>query len=131
MEPLRRTQEATHFRREQREDGVKFVPCGPAEYGAQEVSLYELAEQGKKDINWTSILDSKDANKVSCTVKILFGINPGNAENVIVPEITIRDFQNALSHSRPTVSKEDLKVYEDFTEEFGQEGWSTTPEVGA
>lgn len=51
MEPLRRTQEATHFRREQREDGVKFVPCGPAEYGAQEVSLYELAEQGKKDIN--------------------------------------------------------------------------------
>lgn len=40
----------------------------------------------------------------------------------MIPEITIRDFERALEHSRPTVSKEDLKVYEEFTEEFGQEG---------
>lgn len=61
-------------------------------------------------------------SNVNCTVNVVFGLNPGDAEKVVIPEITIRDFQSALSHSRPTVSKEDLKVYEDFTDEFGQEG---------
>ena len=56
-------------------------------------------------------------------MKVVFGHNsPGDAEKVVVPEITRRDFEHALTHSRPTVSKDDLKVYEDFTEEFGQEG---------
>lgn len=60
MEPLRRTQEATHFKKVTGRDGVKYFPCPPSESGAEETTLYELAERGKKDVNWNRSLDSAD-----------------------------------------------------------------------
>ncbi len=38
------------------------------------------------------------------------------------PLISMRDFEKVLLRARPTVSQKDLKVFEDFTKEFGEEG---------
>lgn len=38
------------------------------------------------------------------------------------PVITMRDFEKVLLRARPTVGQKDLKVFEEFTKEFGEEG---------
>ncbi|EIE27234.1 AAA-ATPase of VPS4/SKD1 family [Coccomyxa subellipsoidea C-169] len=92
MEPVRKTQEATHFREKKGPDGkAMFEPCSPSEPGAIETTLTELAEKGL-------------------------------APQVHPPLISMRDFEKVLLRARPTVSQKDLKVFEDFTTEFGEEG---------
>ncbi|BDA48118.1 Vacuolar protein sorting-associated protein 4B [Coccomyxa sp. Obi] len=92
MEPVRKTQEATHFREKKGPDGKSFFePCSPSEPGATETTLTELAEKGL-------------------------------AAQVRPPLISMRDFEKVLLRARPTVSQKDLKVFEDFTKEFGEEG---------
>lgn len=46
----------------------------------------------------------------------------GEAESVVIPPICKSDFDIVLLRARPTVSHDDLKVFENFTEEFGEEG---------
>lgn len=38
------------------------------------------------------------------------------------PKVSFDDFQIAMTKTKPTVSQDDLKQYEDWTEEFGQDG---------
>jgi len=38
------------------------------------------------------------------------------------PMIAMRDFEKVLLRARPTVSTKDLKVFVDFTTEFGEVG---------
>ena len=38
------------------------------------------------------------------------------------PPLTVADFFKALQSNRPTVNGADLKRFEDFTQDFGQEG---------
>lgn len=38
------------------------------------------------------------------------------------PKICVDDFHVALTKTKPTVAKSDLGKYEEWTEEFGQEG---------
>ncbi|XP_010488647.1 PREDICTED: protein SUPPRESSOR OF K(+) TRANSPORT GROWTH DEFECT 1-like [Camelina sativa] len=47
----------------------------------------------------------------------------GLAEKIIPPLIARTDFDKVLARQRPTVSKSDLEVHENFTKEFGEEGW--------
>ncbi|CAL5223306.1 g5797 [Coccomyxa viridis] len=92
MEPVRKTQEATHFRQTKGTDGQPvYEPCAPSERGAVEATLTQLAEKGL-------------------------------APQVQPPRISMRDFEKVLLRARPTVSGKDLKVFEDFTKEFGEEG---------
>lgn len=42
-------------------------------------------------------------------------------EKVIPPRISMRDFEKVLTRARPTVSKDDLTIFEKFTSEFGEE----------
>lgn len=92
MEPVRKAQDATHFRTLRGPDGVdQLEPCSPGDAGAQAVTLVELAEKGL-------------------------------AARVATPQVTMRDFEKALTRARPTVSKKDLEVQESFTREFGEEG---------
>eukprot|EP00884_Botryococcus_braunii_P018340 jgi/Botrbrau1/518/Bobra.110_2s0147.1 len=92
MEPVRKTQEATHFRRVKNAKGEEeFEACSPGDPGAQETTLVQLAERGL-------------------------------ASQVATPMITMRDFEKALLRARPTVSEKDLEVHEQFTSEFGEEG---------
>ena len=43
-------------------------------------------------------------------------------EKLKAPPINFDDFQEALSKTKPTVSQDDLGKYEEWTEEFGQDG---------
>lgn len=43
-------------------------------------------------------------------------------DELLEPELTIRDFLKALKTTRPTVNEEDLRKQEEFTTDFGQEG---------
>lgn len=92
MEPVRKAQDATHFRPVRGPNGEEQLePCSPGDPGATAVTLVELAEKGL-------------------------------AEKVATPKISMRDFEKALTRARPTVSKKDLEVQENFTKEFGEEG---------
>lgn len=50
---------------------------------------------------------------------VLWDVPP---EKLKVPDICISDFEKALEHSHSSVSPEELKRFEDWTKQFGQEG---------
>ena len=58
-----------------------------------------------------------DAGAFPATLQSL--ADQGKAELVQPPAISMRDFEKVLLRARPTVSQDDLKVYEDFTANFG------------
>ncbi len=45
-----------------------------------------------------------------------------SSEELLEPDVGIKDFTKALKSSRSTISHEDLKRNADWTEEFGSEG---------
>lgn len=44
------------------------------------------------------------------------------ADKLLEPPLTLKDFLRAVKSARPTVSYEDLKRSEEWTAEFGSEG---------
>lgn len=92
FQPVRKTQEATHFKPLKGKDGKEYLlPCSPGDAGAIPATLQELADQNL-------------------------------ADKVQPPMITKSDFEKVLLRARPTVSTRDLETYENFTKEFGEEG---------
>jgi vacuolar protein-sorting-associated protein 4 len=92
FQPVRKTQEATHFKPLRGKDGKEYLlPCSPGDTGAIPATLQELADQNL-------------------------------ADKVQPPMITKTDFEKVLLRARPTVSTRDLETYENFTKEFGEEG---------
>ncbi|PSC75535.1 SUPPRESSOR OF K(+) TRANSPORT GROWTH DEFECT 1 [Micractinium conductrix] len=93
MQPVRKTQDATHFRKARDPETGKemLAPCSPGEPGAFAATLQTLADKGLAGL-----------------------VHP--------PNITFRDFEQVLLRARPTVSADDLASYEKFTSEFGEEG---------
>ncbi|GBG84634.1 hypothetical protein CBR_g38916 [Chara braunii] len=93
FEPVRKTQEATHFRMVADKDGKrKYMACSPGDARkAIESTMEDLYKQGKGDL-------------------------------ILPPPIVKSDFLKVLARQRPTVSKSDLEVHERFTKEFGEEG---------
>jgi vacuolar protein-sorting-associated protein 4 len=89
---VRKTQEATHFKAVVGEDGKEIL---------------EPCSPGDAQ-GFPSTLDELDSQ--------------GLAKRVMPPKISKSDFDRVLVRARPTVGKDDLKVYEDFTREFGEEG---------
>eukprot|EP00898_Chlorokybus_atmophyticus_P004022 jgi/Chlat1/4620/Chrsp3S05586 len=92
FEPVRKVQDATHFKRIRGADGPEmYVPCAPTDPAGREDTLATLTE---KDL----------------------------ANRVMVPKITMSDFEKVLARARPTVSHKDLELHDRFTQEFGEEG---------
>lgn len=92
MQPVRRTQEASHFKKVTGPGGIsRLEPCSPGDPCAFEATLSSLAAEGK-------------------------------AAMVHPPDICMQDFRRVLVRARPTVSSKDLETYKNFTEEFGEEG---------
>lgn len=105
MQPIRKVQSATHFKRvraaadrqngdksskeEQQQQQLKeyWTPCSPGDLGAVEMT-------------WLDV--------------------PG--DELLEPELTMTDFIKSLYSVRPTVSDTDIAKHITFTEEFGQEG---------
>ncbi|KAK9866366.1 hypothetical protein WJX84_002817 [Apatococcus fuscideae] len=92
MEPVRKTQDATHFRLRRGQDGSQILePCSSGDQAAFPATLTSL-------------------------------ISDGRAADIRAPDISMRDFEKVLLRARPTVSQSDLKSYEQFTSEFGEDG---------
>lgn len=45
-----------------------------------------------------------------------------NSDELLAPDVTLKDFEIALADSHPTVSKDDIEKQIDWTNEFGSEG---------
>ena len=70
----------------------------------------------------------KDGNRM------LTPCSPGDPENIemtyddvkseelLAPDVMLKDFESALGDSHPTVSKDDIEKQIDWTNEFGSEG---------
>ena len=92
FQPVRRTQDATHFKPVKKPDESDgWIACAPSDPQAVEHTLTQFADEGL-------------------------------SEQVVIPPICKSDFDIVLLRARPTVSHDDLKVFENFTEEFGEEG---------
>ncbi|KAI8985263.1 P-loop containing nucleoside triphosphate hydrolase protein [Pilobolus umbonatus] len=94
MQPVRKVQMATHFRRVQapsrQNPGVLsdyLTPCSPGAPDAIEMT-------------WMNI----------------------EPDQLLEPDLTVKDFYKAIHNSRPTVNKADIQKQIDFTNDFGQEG---------
>ncbi|EPZ34508.1 hypothetical protein ROZALSC1DRAFT_28221 [Rozella allomycis CSF55] len=94
MEPVRKVQAATHFK------AVK----APSRSDPKKLTLHYTpcspGDPDAKPMTWGDI----------------------EADQLLEPPLTIRDFLKALRTSRPTVSASDLDQQVKFTSEFGQEG---------
>jgi vacuolar protein-sorting-associated protein 4 len=44
------------------------------------------------------------------------------SDELLAPQVEIKDFKSALSDSHPTVSEADVQKQVDWTNEFGSEG---------
>ncbi|KAN0101862.1 vacuolar protein sorting-associated protein-like protein VPS4 [Hyaloscypha variabilis] len=87
MQPVRKIQTATHYKKVT-DDGVeKLTPCSPGDAGAMEMT-------------WTEV----------------------DSDKLLEPPLQLKDFIKAVKGARPTVSGEDIKRSEDWTNEFGSEG---------
>ena len=45
-----------------------------------------------------------------------------DSEELLAPDVALKDFKTALADSHPTVSKDDIQKQVDWTNEFGSEG---------
>ena len=95
MEPLRKCQQATHWR-ECNEDcvytpgGAKLTPCGASDPGARAMKLYDIP--------------------------------PDQQGRVQPPKTSMADFEKAMSHSSTSVAEDELEQFVSWTAEFGQDG---------
>ena len=95
MMPIRKVQSATHFK----------VATGPDPIDPS-VTVNDLytpcgpRDPGAVEMSWMDV--------------------PGN--KLLEPRVTVGDFLRSLQNTRPTVNTADLKKFEDFTADFGQEG---------
>lgn len=87
MQPIRKIQGATHYKKVLDEGVEKLTPCSPGDAGATEMS-------------WLDV----------------------DADKLLEPALTLKDFIKAVKNSRPTVSGEDLTRNAEWTQEFGSEG---------
>jgi vacuolar protein-sorting-associated protein 4 len=94
MSPVRKVQGATHF---------KKIPWPPGRPGTVLPFLWtpcSPGDQGAEEKTWVDV--------------------PG--EQLLEPEVTLRDFERAVQSTKPSVSPDDLALHEKFTHQFGQEG---------
>lgn len=88
MQPIRKIQQATHFKKVLLEDGSeKLTLCSPGDDGAIEMS-------------WQNV----------------------ETDQLLEPDLTIKDFIKLIKSNRPTVNAADIENHTKFTEDFGQEG---------
>ena len=95
MMPIRRVQSATHFKQAKGpspEDPTTIVDDLLTPCGPR--------DHGAQEMSWMDV--------------------PG--DKLLEPKVTLPDFLKSIQNNRPTVNGADLKRFEDFTADFGQEG---------
>lgn len=107
MEPLRRCQKAKQFLPVQ---GGKFLT--PSEEYPNCAYCPPKLTTDKEGKNY-------DCNKCGARRMQLWDVP---SEKLLVPDVSVRDFEKALKHSCTSVSPEELEQFIDWTKKFGQEG---------
>ena len=92
MEPVRKVQRATHYKY------VSKVVDGTTHNDF--LTPCSPGDHGAMEMGWLQV--------------------PG--EKLVEPRVSRQDFEKALARARPSVNAADLKQFEDFTNDFGQEG---------
>ena len=95
MMPIRKVQTATHFKQ-----ASGPSPMEPTVHSDDLLTPCGPRDRGAQEMSWMSV--------------------PG--DKLLEPRVTIGDFLKSLQNTRPTVNADDLKKFEDFTRDFGQEG---------
>lgn len=95
MMPIRKVQNATHFKVASGPD-----PSDPSKMANDLYTPCSPMDHDATEMNWMKV--------------------PGN--KLLEPQVTVKDFLRSLQNTRPTVNAADLKQFEDFTADFGQEG---------
>ena len=95
MMPIRKVQGATHFKQARGPS-----PTDPTVTFDDLLTPCGPREPGAQEMSWMSV--------------------PG--DKLLEPKVTVGDFIKSLQNTRPTVNADDLKRFEDFTRDFGQEG---------
>lgn len=95
MMPIRKVQSATHFKYARGPS-----PTDPDLIVDDLLTPCGPREPGAREMNWMDVQGDK----------------------LLEPKVTVSDFLRSLQNTRPTVNSTDLKQFEDFTADFGQEG---------
>ena len=111
MEPLRKCQVAKQFMI----DHVgNYHPC--EDYPNCSNCPMQLSDEMKSSINYSS---EKICRYCNAERKSLYDVP---SDKLIVPLITFKDFEKALTRSHSSVGTDELKRFTDWTAEFGQDG---------
>lgn len=105
MQPLRICQKAEQFMK----DGNFLVPCPQYPNCAMCPTKLSSDKKGK----------SYDCTACGAVRMQLWDVPP---EKLKAPDVTISDFESVLKHSFSSVSPDELREYDDWTKQFGQEG---------
>ena len=95
MMPIRKVQIATHFKRIRGPN-----PSDPTQIVDDLYTPCSPSDPSAIEMTWMQV--------------------PG--DKLLEPLISVKDFETALAHTRPTVNESDLKQFIKFIEDFGQEG---------
>jgi len=95
MEPIRKLQEATHFKKVK--GASRETPDQPASDLFTPCSAFSI---GSTKMTWVDVPSEKLAE----------------------PQVTMEDMKTALKNTKPSVNKDDLKKLETFAEDFGVTG---------
>ena len=95
MMPIRKVQTATHFK-----EVSGPSPTDPAVIVHDLLTPCGPNDPSSKEMSWMQV--------------------PG--DKLLEPRVKVSDFLRSLENTRPTVNADDLKRFEDFTRDFGQEG---------
>jgi len=139
MEPVRALQAATHFRQQtDGPDAGKWTPCSPGDARGREMSLMDVKpdELLAPEVSFVRAQTRRaiargDAMRACVRPPHVHGLTGPRcsawraAPSARAPSVRVaaqNDFLKVLRNARPTVSKNDLERYTQFTAEFGQEG---------
>ena len=95
MMPIRKVQTATHFK-----NARGPSPTDPNTIMNDLLTPCGPREPGTHEMSWMDV--------------------PG--DKLLEPSVQVSDFLRSLENTRPTVNADDLKRFEEFTRDFGQEG---------
>ncbi len=95
MMPIRKVQSATHFKYAKGPS-----PTDPDNVVDDLLTPCKKNERGSMEMSWMEV--------------------PG--DKLLEPKVSVDDFLQSLKNTRPTVNADDLKRFEVFTADFGQEG---------
>lgn len=95
MMPIRKVQTATHFKHIRGPS-----PTDPNTIVDDLLTPCGPRDPGAREMSWMDV--------------------PG--DKLSEPRVQVSDFLRSLENTRPTVNADDLKRFEDFTRDFGQEG---------